>query len=264
MKKSLINLLVVLLIVLALVPVLLQAALAEGIGLVYDSADLLNYSEWERLLSKAEAISERRKCDVVVYSVSEATSGGDIYQRAKSAYEQNGYGYGADKSCLIFYVNMSEREFSMETFGKAGSIFTQRNIDDMLDNHILPLLRENRNYEAFKAYLDEADKCLAAYSASILRNRLLVTFVPSLLVALVVCLVLKSRMKTAVTARRADRYIPANGFQLTLKEDRFLFRTETRRRIESSSSGGHSGHGSSGGGSSSSSSRSSPGRSGKF
>ena len=266
MKKIFICLLLIFVLVPVFATVFATVVFAAGLDLVYDSADLLNYAEWEKLLSKAETISNRRKCDVVLFSVGETTDGksGSIYKRARSAYEQNNYGYGADKSCLMFYLNMTEREFSLETFGKVGRIFTQDKIDDMLNNHILPLLKKDKYYEAFSVYLNEADQYLAAYNGGIIRNRLLIMVIPSLLIALIVCLVLKSRMRTAVTARSADQYIPKGGFKLTLKEDRFLFRTETRRLVESSSSGNGSssgGHGSSGFGSSG---RSSPGRSGKF
>ena len=43
-------------------------------------------------------------------------------------------------------------------------------------------------------------------------------------------------MKTAVLARGARNYIPQNGFSLAVQEDRFLYRTETRQKIEKPSS----------------------------
>ena len=63
-----------------------------------------------------------------------------------------------------------------------------------------------------------------------------------LLLAGGICLYWKRQMNTAVSARTADRYIPSDGFRLTGQQDTFLYRTETRRRIENhSSGGGHSG-----------------------
>ncbi|WP_369282903.1 TPM domain-containing protein [Oscillibacter sp. GMB15532] len=83
-----------------------------------------------------------------------------------------------------------------------------------------------------------------------------------LLLAGGICLYWKRQMNTAVSARTADRYIPSDGFHLTGQQDTFLYRTETRRRIENDSAKGHSGGGHSGGTSVRSGGFS--GRSGKF
>ena len=66
--------------------------------------------------------------------------------------------------------------------------------------------------------------------------KLAVVILVPLLIALIVCSVWRSKMKTAKLARAADNYIPQGGFNLTERNDIFLYRTTTRRRIESSSS----------------------------
>jgi len=76
-----------------------------------------------------------------------------------------------------------------------------------------------------------------------------VAIVVPLIIALLVCLYWRSKMKTAKMARTADNYIPANGFILTVQTDAFLYRTTTRRKIERSSSSGGGGGSFGGGGS---------------
>ena len=68
--------------------------------------------------------------------------------------------------------------------------------------------------------------------------KLAITILVPLLIATILCLVWKGQMKSAIAARTADHYIPENGFQLTQKEDRFLYKTERRRKIEKKSSDG--------------------------
>ena len=63
--------------------------------------------------------------------------------------------------------------------------------------------------------------------------RLAVVVLAPILIALIVCTIWKRQMKTARLARTADNYIPTNGFNLTGKTDQFLYRTTTRRKIES-------------------------------
>lgn len=62
-------------------------------------------------------------------------------------------------------------------------------------------------------------------------NLAIVILVP-LLVAGVVCGIFLSQMKTAVPQRAADNFIPGGGVKLTMQTDKFLFKTETRTRIE--------------------------------
>ena len=79
-------------------------------------------------------------------------------------------------------------------------------------------------------------------------NLAIIVVVP-LLIALIVCTIMKSKMKTARIARTADNYIPQGGFNLVEQTDVFLYRTTTRQRIEqnTSSSSGGGGSGGSGG-----------------
>ena len=71
-------------------------------------------------------------------------------------------------------------------------------------------------------------------------------------VALMICLMLKIKMKSVRKGAEADSYVTADGLNLTEQFDRYTHTTETRRKIERDhGSGGSSDH-SGGGGSSTS------------
>ena len=53
-----------------------------------------------------------------------------------------------------------------------------------------------------------------------------------LIIAIIPCLILKARMKSAVAQRAANKYVIQNSMNLTHKSDVFLRRTETRRKIK--------------------------------
>ena len=69
-------------------------------------------------------------------------------------------------------------------------------------------------------------------TANFLANLAIIVLVP-MLISLIVCLVWKSKMKTAKIAKTADQYIPEGGFNLTAREDTFLYRTTSRVRVAS-------------------------------
>jgi uncharacterized protein len=134
----------------------------------------------------------------------------------------------------------------------------------MLDKYILPNLKNDNYYAAFTAFLKNSEKYFSfardgtpfdeSNDPDVIRSaiitKIIVVGIISLLIALTVCLIWAGRMKTAKIARTANLYIPANGFNLTGRQDRFLYRTVTRTKIERTSGSGGSGRSiSSGGGS---------------
>ena len=254
MKKILTFLLLVLSLSLLLAPV----ALAADLDLVADAVGILTYEEWEVLNKRAEEISEKQQCDVAIVIIDEMSDDDGAYDWAKYVYEEYNFGYGSSKSGLLFFLSMAERDYALIAYGYGNTAFTDHGKDVLLDDYILPLLGNDNYYQAFGVYLNKADEYLTKARAGSpfdldtdpkyqeekargnLPIKLAATILVPLLIALLFCQNWKRQMKTAVIAREADNYIPAGGFVLTGQEDQFLYRTETRTKIEksSSSSGG--------------------------
>ena len=68
----------------------------------------------------------------------------------------------------------------------------------------------------------------------------------SCVIALMICLVLKGKMKTVRRKVEAQAYVAFGGLNLTDSYDRYTHTTESVRHIEKSSSGSASGGGGSG------------------
>lgn len=161
---------------------------------------------------------------------------------------------GQIRSGLLLLLSMYDRDYAIVAHGYGNTAFTDHGKDVLMDTHVLPLLKKDKFYEAFNAYLDVAEEYLEmAYNGepfdtdtdptygklgSIAKFGIIILL--PLLIAGLLCRIWFVQMKTAVHARAAANYIPQNGFILTGQEDRFLYRTETRRKIEKSlsSSGG--------------------------
>jgi len=247
LKKTFIVILLTLLCVLVFAP----AAFASDWLLVEDMADILTVEEWGDLLARADAISEKHRCDVIIITLAEMTDDDGADEWAMYIYEEYEFGYGADKSGVMFFLSVAERDYALIAYGYGNTAFTDYGKDVMMDDHILPLLKNNKYYEAFSAYLDKADEYLGLAragtpfdkdtSGTTLLVKLAVTILVPLLIALIVCSMWKKQMKTAVMARAAANYIPAGGFNLTNHTDIFLYRTQTRTKVQTSSSSGRGG-----------------------
>ncbi|NLB17901.1 MAG: TPM domain-containing protein [Syntrophomonadaceae bacterium] len=244
---------------------------AADFDLVADGVGLLSEDEYFELNELAWDITEEYQCEVSIVIIDD-NDGDDAMEVAKSIYEDYNYGYGEDKSGLMLFLSMEERDYAIIAYGYGNTAFTDHGKDVLLERHLLPLLGKDEYYDSFRIYLNQTanylkmardgtpfdidtDEVLAAEKAkSSFWIRLAVVILVPLLIAGLICLIFLSQMKTAVKQRKADYFIPEGGFNLTRRIDQFLFRTETRTQIEKKSSSGGTSVGSDG----------FSGRSGKF
>jgi len=230
--------------------------------LVADNAGLLTETQYRELNERAKAISAQYQCEVAVVTVPDMSAAGysDAYDYAKYLHQQHGYGYGEEKSCILLLLSTAERDYAVIAYDYGNTALTDYGRGILIDQYILPQLRNDRYYEAFSAYLDRTEwylsqaraglpfdsgtdgEAILARARTAFMGKLAVTILLPLLLAGVICMLWRRQMKTAVAQKTASQYIPAGGFRLTGQEDLFLFQNVTRRRIEradtSSSSGG--------------------------
>ena len=246
------KLLVIILLTFLLTALLTPLAAAADIDLVTDIAGILTDAQKERLNQRADRISEQYRCEVAIVVIDRMTDNEGAFEWAMHIYDEFNFGYGSQRSGVMLFISMAERDYYLIAFGYGNTAFTDYGKDVMINNHILLHLRNDRFYDAFSAYLDKAEEFLAmardgtpfdrhtdpaAQQGNTLLKVAVVIFVP-LIIAFIICSAWKSQMKTARVAATACNYIPPGGFQLTGSADTFLYQTRTRVKIQSSSSSG--------------------------
>ena len=271
--KKITALVLVLLFSVFLIPLMVSAAGEELIGgsdelnHVTDTARLLTDMQQITLAKRAEEISNKFRCDMRIVTVNDMADYGfrNIEVFSDYIYTQYALGYGSGGDCALFVLSTADRDYDLRVWGNYGNTaFTLYGIDDLLDSYVLKELKNDNYYAAFTKFLDRAEVYLkmadegkpfdsGTSPSVIVRNVLILVFV-SLLISGCICWVWRGKMKTAKIARTAGNYIPQGGFRLTGHGDIFMYRTVTRRKIQTSSSS--SGGASRSGGSS--------GRSGKY
>lgn len=245
-----------------------------------DSDDLLTYEEWETLEEQAAEISRRHGIGVYVQFVYDYTSFdyGDVYETAEAFYHEDGFGEGEGLDGILLLVSQYTRDYALYHYGEsAGAVFTAECID-ALEECFLPFFGENDWCGGFDAYLVACDEYLtegppaqeimpteeitpteeispeqgSAQSEPLQESPIggiLKAVVISCAVALIVCLVLKGKMKSVSRKTEAKNYVTFGGLELTERYDRFTHTTESRCRIEkkeSNQKSGGNGGGSSG------------------
>lgn len=238
---------------------------------IMDNAALLTDDQQLTLETQAQGIAEEYDCGVYVLTV-DTMNGAERREFAEEFYKKNHLGEGASRNGILFLVSMDTRDYVTVTYGRSPEkdtvyttgimAFTDKGIAEMEDA-VVPSLSDGDYYGAFETYLNTCEEYLRYYAekgkgmnpvdiGEIMVRLAIVVLVP-LAIALAVCLILRSRMKTAKAATGAREYIPKESFAVTARRDQFVHTSRHREKIERSSSGSNSsvsssGFGGSGGG----------------
>lgn len=228
---------------------------------VFDVSDLLPFEQWEELENRAETISKRQNCGIYFALVDDFTDYGygDIYEVTYTIYHDNELGMGENRDGIIVMLSMEERDCAMFVYGEYAEYAFNEYGQLMLEEAFLDDFGNNDWYSGISHYLDTCDEFLTkAEEGKPVRESPLPSIAiatgASCLIAIIVCLVMKYKMRTVHQKTEANAYITEGGLQLTSQYDQYTHTTETRTKIEKDSSSGTSSE--SGGGGS--------GRSGKF
>ena len=223
---------------------------------VFDYAGLLTESEADALEARCQEAEDTYGCGVYIVTVDDYSlyyDAGSIENFSESFFLDFELGVGEDQNGILLALSMAERDYDLCAHGAAGHrAFTDYGKGVLAERYFLGAFGEDNWYAGFERYVDGCTEFLqldaqgepfdqATDSERLEDIRVLkwlaVILVP-LLTALVVCLVMKGKMKTARRQTRADAYIPRDGVRLTRQDDVYLTTTQTRVKVETQKSGG--------------------------
>lgn len=243
-----------------------QATESSDYALIFDEAGLLTDTQKLRLEDQAQKIATKYGCNPYVLTVN-SLEGATRREFAKTYYQEHLLGNGDYRNGILFLVAMDSRDYVTITYGRnpkdpeeygVGILaFTDYGISKLEDD-VVPKLSDGDYFAAFQTYLADCETYLDYYSQGTAYDKgmrlpgeplfslvhiLIIIFVP-ILIALIVCLIFKSQMKTARKATGAGNYLVDGSFQLTKSRDDYVRTTRSTEKIERNNSGGS---GSSGG-----------------
>ena len=266
---------------LALIVCLSVSVFAEGetLGYVTDAAGLLTQDEVEQLETLAQAASEQAQCGIYIVTVDDFTKYYDtssIEVCAQSIFEDYQLGYGADRDGILLLLSMAERDYDLDARGDFGNAAYTDYGKELLADEFLDNFSRNDWMGGFQDYIEASysfamnarngepvDTYDGGYNGFAARSgakgftpgKLLVLIFFPAITALIVCTILKGKMKSAVQKTEASEYMQQESIRLTRTLDQFTHVTETRTHIDRSTprsggggggtsinSGGHSHH----------------------
>ena len=238
---------------------------------VRDEYGVLSASEVQELNELAARVSDAHNAGVYVRVMNNMGSYFTIEDYSEAVWKEEEMGFGDTDDGIMLLLDMDTRSFDI--FVRHGGLTEQAfgtyAREQMADVVVNDYLRYDEYAEAFSNFIAIAD---ADYAYAEAGTPISEDFDPARdereqrereareaaertaktgatvgippIAALLACLGMKSRNKTTEIKKEADNYIPEGGMRLTNRSDRFLYRTESRTRIQkdddSRSSGGSS------------------------
>lgn len=260
MKRRIVSLLLTLCVLGALLAGTCVLAAEPQLPSITDEAGLLTETQLQRLTQLAESVAQKYDFGVYVVTIDDyrVIDPAGVYEATYGVYHGYTMGVGEQRQGIMLLLSMDARDYALFCYGnKAEYTFNEYGLAQ-LEKGFLSCFAEDDWAGGLECYIRDCSSYLEQAEAGKPVSKspvgaILLVCALALLVAAIVCAVLVGQMKTVHRKTTANAYA-ANGLAQTEQYDQFTHRTETRRRIERSSSG--SGHSESGGGGS--------GRSGKF
>lgn len=258
MKK----LIIILLLLSLLLPSAALAAQEQDYTHLYDQTGTFSPEDLQSLESEMDALWRDLGVDAMIITTNDS-QGKSAKLFAADFYEAHRPNYDAIEDSVIFafcYDIGPRGAYGEATHGRARRILNAQG-DDALYDVLAPYLPSKNYGDAMHAYLRYVRHHLTPRTAlSIAQSYFPFVLVLAFVIALITVLAMKGQMKLAKNQYNASAYTSRNSLNITESQDIYLYETEHRVKIESSSSG----HSSGGGGFSSSSGRSYGGRSGSL
>lgn len=214
---------------------------------VIDDAGLLSGEERKALTARLEEISQANDCDVVVVTVN-STEGLTPMEFADDYYDYNGY----SPDGVLLLVSMEARDWWISTKGFGITAVTDWGIR-FLEDTIVSDLGDEYYADAFTNFGNTVEKMWIEAKKGTpydvnhtmkTTGRVVLTFVIAWLIAialaLVIVLVMRSKLNSVKPQKWAGDYIRPGSFQLTVARELYLYRTVSRTRRQSENSGGGS------------------------
>lgn len=237
---------------------------AEGVRMrLVDGGDLLSESEEVELSGILDEISGRQQVDIVVVTT-DSLAGASAMEYADDFYDDNGYGFGAERDGVLLLVSIAEREWYVSTSGYGITAFTDAGLEYMSEA-FLPDLSDGKYAEAFAVFAGQCDEYITQAKSGepydidnipkkpfAVWTSLFIAVAVGLTVSFIATEVMRHGLNSVCGQFSADAYVKRDGLQLTRSREMFLYRniarSEIPRKSSTGSMGGSSTHRSSSGG----------------
>ena len=220
----------------------------SGLDYVFDQAGLLSQSEVDDLSARAREISERYGCNVYIVTLDDFTDyslGNSIELCAEEIRSGYDLGNGADHNMVMLVLSMAERDYDLMAHGGIGNSAFTDYVKSVVEDEFLDDFADDDWYNGFSDYLKHCGIYLSINEDEMSDNHsdiddgygyvgyvsgvsIFIAVLIGFVVALVICIGIRKKMRPVKEQSNAHNYITKNGVDITLRSDVYTHTTETR------------------------------------
>lgn len=249
MTKRIICALFAVLIIMSLAVIPVGAEGAYTVMLV-DNADILDAADEEAVLAKINEVSQKCSCNVLYLTAADLSNPGFSFNGTAEDYTIRYYEetFGRETDGLVVSIILSDqdgdRSVSVLGSGKCKKRLSDSESDDIredaISNHS-PGSVSTATSSGYKGFLIAiADGLMKAVPPHVSVTKMLIAFFIGLVIALVICISLKSKLKSVKMQRGAANYVRPGSMFVTASRDTYLYSTVTRTARPKNNGGSHS------------------------
>ena len=226
-----------------------NANTTSGSMLLDDKAGLLKGNEPQQVLETLEVDSSNSDCNIVVITTNQGMQDSALRAYADNYYATNVENKSQTNFCVTLTLDISSRRVDVGTYNPGS----KRNLNDAAKDEIREYVTSdltNGNYvTAFTKFADKTAQIAGAIDEDGGRTkasfpwgkRILISLVIGIILAVIICLIIKSQLKSVAMKSNAADYVREGSLNITSQSDRFLYSHVTKTakpKNNSSSSGG--------------------------
>ena len=230
------------LLIAALLNIMTVSAAASGSSYsrINDRAELLTSSEREKIEKELDEVSEKHQCDVMILTV-DSLNGYSPNALADDYFDYGNFGYGTQKTGILFLISMEYRDWAISTTGDAKRIFTDAGQEYMTER-IVPYLSKGDYAGGFSCYAKLCDRFITQAEkgdpydinnmpkGDYLLPGMGISALIGAIISFITTGVMKGQLKTVRSQDNAKAYVKPGGFQVGVHSDVFLYDHVTRVR----------------------------------
>lgn len=222
---------------------------------VHDLGEILTQSEISTLEDKAFEISQKYQAGVYIVTVNDYWDfySGGVFDTAVAIYRASDFGFGYNRDGIVLLLSTERRNYALACDGSVEADISDYGLSTV-ENKFKDNFKSDDWYGGLNDYLDQVNYLLecAEDGTPFSSNESIpakvfgpiVSLAISGGIALIVCGILKSMMRSVYKKQEAGLYME-NSFKVSSRKDKYINTTRTQVKIErndssSSSSGGGS------------------------
>jgi len=217
---------------------------------VFDMAELFSEEEAARLETSIAEVKADKEVDIVILTIDHA-DGKSAKAYADDFYDNGGFGYGGiDGPGILYLIDMDNRRMEISTAGTAITYFSDERIEMILDK-VYNDVSDGNYYESGKTFIKYVGLIMNLPPGEALPNQpitwvhVLICLAAALIVGtIIVFVMLLPSLRGGKITVSGNNYFMDSATNVRNRQDIFVNKTVTRRRIETPKNNGGGGGGS--------------------